>query len=97
MKKSSLLSAATFGLLLASQSLSAEETKKTDTTMKPEAAMGECHGINSCKGQSLCGSKDGNECAGKNTCKGKGWISKTEKECKAKKGKWVAAKDGMHH
>jgi hypothetical protein len=27
-----------------------------------------------------------NGCKGKNACKGKGWISLTEKECKAKGG-----------
>jgi hypothetical protein len=97
MKKSSLLSAATFGVLLAAQSISAETTKQTEPTAKqPEAVMGECHGINACKGKSLCGSEGGNECAGKNTCKGKGWLSMTKKDCLSKKGKW-AAMNGMHH
>lgn len=94
MKNSSLLSAAAFGLLLAAQTVSANEP-----TPAPEAkvAMGECHGINACKGKGMCGSADGNACAGKNSCKGKGWVSMTEKDCKAKKGKWSAMNPDMKH
>lgn len=46
---------------------------------------GECHGINSCKGQGACGGK-GTSCAGTNECKGKGWLETTKAECDAKKG-----------
>ncbi len=47
--------------------------------------LGECHGINACKGTGACGGK-GHSCAGKNACKGKGWIKLTEKECLEKDG-----------
>jgi len=46
-----------------------------------------CAGINKCKGQSECGTKD-HGCHGQNSCKGKGWIKvKDAKECKKKGGK----------
>ena len=51
-----------------------------------------CAGINSCKGQGSCAGAD-NACKGQNSCKGKGWVeTKTEKECRDKGGKVVAAK-----
>jgi hypothetical protein len=55
-----------------------------------DSAKVHCQGVNSCKGKSACNSAT-NSCAGKNSCKGKGWIEMTEKECKAKGGKVVAA------
>lgn len=58
----------------------------------PTEASGECSGINSCKGKGACGGKDktgeAHSCAGKNACKGQGWVTATEKDCKAKKGTW---------
>lgn len=45
-----------------------------------------CEGINACKGQSACMTKD-SSCAGMNSCKGKGWVKVSEQECKAKGGK----------
>lgn len=109
MNKSSLLSAAAFGLLLASQTVSANEAKKTEPAAKPEAKaeavqakldetkapMGECHGINTCKGKSMCAVEGANGCHAQNSCKGKGWLSMNEKDCKAKKGKWAATKEAM--
>lgn len=52
-------------------------------------AMGECSGINSCKGQGECGGA-GHSCKGKNDCKGKGWISASQDDCKGKGGTWSA-------
>jgi uncharacterized membrane protein len=47
-----------------------------------------CHGINSCKGQSSC--KGGsNSCAGKNGCKGQGNAKVSKEDCAAKGGKVV--------
>lgn len=51
--------------------------------------MGECHGINSCKGQGACGGK-GHSCAGKNSCKGQGWLKMNESTCKEKGGTFKA-------
>ncbi len=44
-----------------------------------------CYGVNSCKGTSACKTAS-NACKGQNACKGKGFISLSEKECKAKGG-----------
>jgi hypothetical protein len=102
MKNYSLLSAAAFGLLLASQTVIANESKKSEAAAQTETtseklAMGECHGVNACKGKGMCGSEAGNACAGKNSCKGKGWASLNEKDCLAKKGKWNAGNPSMKH
>ena len=56
----------------------------------PEASnMGQCHGINECKGKGACGG-DKHDCAGKNSCKGKGWIKMSQEDCEAKKGTYKA-------
>jgi hypothetical protein len=41
-----------------------------------------CHGINGCKGESLCSTAK-NDCKGQNQCKGQGVVLKTPAECKA--------------
>lgn len=50
-----------------------------------------CFGINSCKGESVCGVNKPelgieHACAGENACEGKGWIKVTRSECEAKAG-----------
>lgn len=84
MKASNLLmGAALAGLALAGAgNLTAKNAKK-------KVAMGECHGINACKGQGQCGTKK-HACAGMNACKGQGWIKMTAADCKAKKGRFQA-------
>ena len=79
-----LMTAALGGLLLATtiSAASAEEGAAT-------AKMGECHGINACKGTGACHGA-GNSCAGKNACKGQGWVKATKTDCEAKGGKFVA-------
>lgn len=79
MNKSVLVAAAVAGLMMAGCS----SAQKTSTAS--DAAMGECHGINSCKGQGECGGA-GHSCAGKNTCKGQGWLKLSKADCDAKKG-----------
>lgn len=59
------------------------------TVASANDTKGKCFGINSCKGQSACASKD-NECAGKNQCKGKGWQELTDKKCAEKDGQFEA-------
>ena len=88
--KSKLLCAALAGLALASNS-HATETPKAET----KAPMGECYGVNECKGKGQCGTKT-HSCAGQNACKGQGWITMTEKVCKEKKGQWKKASGMMH-
>ena len=91
-KKSLILSAALAGILSAGSSALADEHKADKAEGKKEAAMtGECHGANGCKGHGECAGA-GTSCKGTNACKGKGWNSMTEKDCKAKKGKWQAKK-----
>jgi hypothetical protein len=79
MRKELLLACALTGLMT---SVHAKEEQKTTK----EEVVGECFGVNSCKSQSACAGK--NECAAKNECKGKGWVKKTEKECKELNGKF---------
>ena len=43
-----------------------------------------CEGVNSCKGQSECGT-DHSSCNGHNECAGKGWIEMSPEECEAAK------------
>ncbi len=50
-----------------------------------------CFGINSCKGESVCGVNKpelgiDHVCAGENDCKGKGWIKVSRSECEAEGG-----------
>ena len=84
MNKKFLVGAAILGLV-ATGSVNAKDAKAGDK----KAAMGECSGINTCKGTGDCGG-DGHECKGKNSCKGKGWVKKDKKACESKKGTWKA-------
>ena len=77
MKDTKLLSAAMAGLLLTAGC----------SMMGPKLAANEvkCNGVNSCKGQGLCGGKN-NSCKGMNSCKGQGWLKLSQDDCKAKGG-----------
>lgn len=89
--KNYLLAAAFAGLALTATADDAVKTaeKKAEAPKEAKEVMGQCHGINSCKGTSACHSEK-NSCAGANSCKGKGWMKTSEKECKEKKGKFKA-------
>jgi len=76
--------AAVAGLILAS-GCGGKQTKSSSSGVK--IAMGECHGINSCKGTGACGG-EGHMCAGKNSCKGKGWLKMSKSDCLGKSGTW---------
>lgn len=97
-KRMMILGAAAAGILSASMG-SAAETPEGNKGKAPEdktAAMGECHGINSCKGKGQCGSgTTSHQCGGRNSCKGKGWIKMSKKDCDSKKGKWETLKMDM--
>ncbi|MEY4615929.1 MAG: hypothetical protein RJB66_889 [Pseudomonadota bacterium] len=88
--KTTLISAALTGLVLASTAAANEATSTPTKT-----AMGECHGINECKGKGHCGNKD-HSCGGQNACKGQGWITMSEKDCVTKKGTWKKSSGMMH-
>ncbi|MFZ8934238.1 MAG: hypothetical protein ACO20H_06060 [Bacteriovoracaceae bacterium] len=77
--KSLLLGAALTGIVAG---LSGCATK----TMSP---MGQCHGINGCKGQGACGGKS-HGCAGQNKCKGQGWLKMNQEDCEAQDGEFKA-------
>lgn len=49
--------------------------------------MGQCHGVNSCKGNSFCATAS-SVCATQNTCKGKGWLALTAQECQQRGGRF---------
>ncbi|MGY0399638.1 MAG: BufA2 family periplasmic bufferin-type metallophore [Ostreibacterium sp.] len=61
------------------------------TAQADESEKGQCHGINTCKGQSACATADG-ACAGTNSCKGKGWLPKNKSDCDAAGGEFKAFK-----
>ncbi len=82
-KKQIFLSAALGGIFLASCTTPEPSTSSA-------TAMGECSGVNACKGQGECGGK-GHECAGKNECKGQGWKKMTMSECNEKGGRFKDA------
>src|SRR5437879_7682033 len=48
--------------------------------------MGNCAGVNACKGQGSCASAE-NSCAGKNAWKGKGVVEMVAADCTKKGGK----------
>lgn len=90
-----LLSAALSGLLIGTACKTGAKSEggsnEAAATTSSDVAMGECHGINACKGKGECGGK-GHSCAGKNSCKGKGWVKADEATCKAKHGKFKKPK-----
>lgn len=83
-KKALLLSAAFTGMTLG---VALAHTEKKEVKEEHKVAKGECHGVNSCKGTTACGSKD-HSCHGKNSCKGKGWLELTKEECEKQKGEF---------
>jgi len=76
-KKSLLTSAALTGLLLAAGCATHDGGGYGGGT---HAALGQCHGVNACKGKGDCGGKN-NECSGENSCEGKGWIKMSKAMC----------------
>jgi len=84
--KNLLLSAAALGLMV---TVSGCASSGSGDSTSDSMAMGECHGVNSCKGTGDCGGK-GYSCAGKNSCKGKGWLKMSKVDCVAKSGKFSA-------
>ena len=80
-----LMGAALGGILMAASCGGSDGSNSGEA---PAAnAMGECHGINACKGQSACHTKE-HACAGQNSCKGKGWLEMSKSDCDQKGGNW---------
>jgi hypothetical protein len=84
MNNKKLFAAATLGLMLGACATNDSSSTASGTTAKA-APLGECHGINACKGKSDCSTKTSG-CHGTNACKGKGWTKMTKEDCTAKKG-----------
>ncbi len=84
-KKTVGLAAATAALLITG---CASDDKMSQQSMSDDS-MGQCHGVNSCKGSSACATAE-SACQGQNSCKGKGWIASTKADCDAKGGKFMA-------
>ena len=83
---STLMTAALGGLMLAAtMSAASADDRKGNTPPLPDT-MGECHGVNSCKGTSSCKTAL-SKCKGKNSCKGMGWTTTSAKDCTSKGGK----------
>ena len=82
-----LMTAALSGLMLAAtlSVASADDKPGNSPADTAPGAMGECHGINACKGTGACHGKE-NSCAGKNSCKGKGWTKASKSDCDKKGG-----------
>lgn len=78
--KSMLIGAAVAGLCLAGC---------TSMSNTATATVGQCHGVNACKGSGDCGGK-GHACGGKNSCKGKGWKKMKKTACSDLGGKFVS-------
>jgi hypothetical protein len=86
-KKSVLLGAAVSSLIFAAGCATDGMQKDAMNKTSGKQAMGECHGVNSCKGTGDCGGK-GHMCAGKNSCKGKGWKKMSKSDCMEKGGEF---------
>lgn len=61
------------------------------STATAQDNMGQCHGINSCKGQSACQTAE-SSCAGQNNCKGKGWVKTEQADCEKQGGEFKPLK-----
>ena len=81
--KGTLIAATVAGLFSGTGALAVAQQKDGDKVM--------CSGVNACKGHGACAGA-GNACAGKNACKGQGHTKTTKKDCEAKGGKVVMAK-----
>ncbi|MFN2428129.1 MAG: hypothetical protein ABR587_16975 [Candidatus Binatia bacterium] len=79
-----LMTAALGGLMLAA-TISVAQAEEKKEAAAGDSAMGECHGINACKGTGACHG-EATKCAGTNACKGKGWIKTTKADCESKGG-----------
>ncbi len=74
------------GLALAAAAAGMFATAGIGSAFAAEEGKIHCEGVNACKGKSDCkGAK--NACQGQNACKGQGYVSMTEKDCKAAKAK----------
>ena len=74
------------GIALACAAAGMFVTAGIGSTFAAEEGKIHCEGVNACKGKTDCKTAK-NACQGQNACKGLGWVSMTEKDCKAAKAK----------
>ena len=65
----------------------ADEHAESHVGQGSSADLGECHGVNACKGQSACATAD-SACKGHNGCKGEGFAKTTAAACEEKGGEF---------
>ncbi len=95
MKTRLLTTAALSGLLLAAGC--SHYGHHSGPASGSEVAMGQCHGVNACKGKGDCAAK-GHDCAGENSCEGKGWLKMSKGDCGMIKGSnWMPMPPDMKH
>ncbi len=75
--------AATAALLISGCASDSDTSVAVSTT-----DMGQCHGVNACKGSGSCATAD-NPCATQNTCKGKGWLPLSAADCHTREGRFI--------
>jgi len=94
-KKRLLTGAALTGLLLAAGC--AHHDGHGGYGGSSHAALGQCHGVNACKGKGDCSSAT-HDCAGENSCEGKGWIKMSQALCNdIKNSTWKPMPEDMQH
>jgi len=74
------------GIALACAAAGMFVTAGIGSAFAAEDGMIHCEGVNACKGKSDCKTAK-NACKGQNACKGNGYVSMSEKDCKAAKAK----------
>ncbi len=95
-KKSLLTSAALTGLLLAA-GCAHQDGSGMYGKAKATAIVGQCHGVNACKGKGDCSAAT-HDCAGENSCEGKGWIKMSKAMCgDIKSSAWKPIPDDIKH
>lgn len=63
----------------------ASNQQSSEVAVDKNSDMGQCHGVNSCKGTGSCATATTN-CAGQNACKGQGWLPLNKAACDSRGG-----------
>ena len=74
------------GIALAAAAAGMFVTAGIGSAFAAEEGKMQCEGVNACKGKSDCKTAK-NACKGQNACKGNGYVSMSDKDCKAAKAK----------
>ena len=74
------------GIALAAAAAGMFVTAGIGSAFAAEEGKIQCEGVNACKSKSDCKTAK-NACKGQNACKGNGYVSMSDKDCKAAKAK----------